>query len=132
MGEDSQSPGPLAGLKVLDVATLFAGPMIATLLGDYGADVIKVEHPRGGDGQRHMGWQKNGECLWWTFLGRNKRSVTLDLHAPAGQQLLRELASSSSAPATGPRSPPRATCTVPPTAGGWPSRRAPSPSPNGC
>lgn len=86
----AEGSGPLKGLRVLDVATLFAGPVIATLLGDFGADVIKVEHPRG-DGQRYMGWQKNGTCLWWTFLGRNKRSVTLDLHKEEARELLLEL-----------------------------------------
>jgi len=58
MAEESKSKssdGPLKGLKVLDVASLFAGPVIATLLGDFGADVIKVEHPKG-DAQRTMGW----------------------------------------------------------------------------
>ncbi len=93
MAEESKSKssdGPLKGLKVLDVASLFAGPVIATLLGDFGADVIKVEHPKG-DAQRTMGWQKNGTSLWWSFIGRNKRSVTLDLHHETGQKLLKEL-----------------------------------------
>jgi len=88
--ETSVRPGPLEGLRVLDVATLFAGPVIATLLGDFGADVIKVEHPKG-DGQRSMGWQKDGTSLWWTFLGRNKRSVTLDLHKEEAREILIEL-----------------------------------------
>lgn len=92
--EANTGPGPLANLRIIDAASLFAGPVIATLLGDFGADVVKVEHPRG-DGQRYMGWQKNGTCLWWTFLGRNKRSVTLDLHTKMGQRLLRELAKSA-------------------------------------
>ena len=82
--------GPLADLRVIDCATLFAGPVIATLLGDFGADVIKVEHPVG-DGQRYVGWQMNDQSLWWTFLGRNKRCVTVDLHRTRGQELLREL-----------------------------------------
>ena len=56
--------GPLAGLRVVDAATLFAGPMAATLLGDYGADVIKVEHPAG-DSLRNLGWDKDGVSLWW-------------------------------------------------------------------
>lgn len=82
--------GPLADLRVIDMATLFAGPTIATLLADFGADVIKIEHPKG-DSQRTMGWQKSGESLLWTFLGRNKRSVTLDLHMREAQEVVREL-----------------------------------------
>jgi formyl-CoA transferase len=82
--------GPLAGLRVLDVATLFAGPLAATFLGDFGADVIKVEHPRG-DPVRLHGPSKDGVPLWWKVVGRNKRAVTLDLGKPAGQALLRRL-----------------------------------------
>ena len=85
------SPQPLAGLKVLDVATLFAGPLIGTLFGDFGADVIKVEHPRG-DPSRTHGPAKDGVPLWWKLLGRNKRAVTLYLGAPEGQELFRQLA----------------------------------------
>ncbi|MCD2186541.1 CaiB/BaiF CoA transferase family protein [Actinomycetospora soli] len=81
----------LAGLKVLDVATLFAGPLAATLLGDHGADVIKVEHPRG-DPSRTHGAAKDGVGLWWKMLGRNKRSITLVLSTPEGQEVFRELA----------------------------------------
>lgn len=81
---------PLAGLRVLDVATLFAGPVIATLLADFGADVIKVEHPRG-DALRTFGWQKNGLSLWWALISRNKRCVTLNLGRPRGQDLLKQL-----------------------------------------
>src|SRR6266849_1848672 len=91
--EDSRptpADGPLAGLRVLDVATLFAGPMIATLMADFGADVIKVEHPRG-DAIRSFGWQKNGVSLWWALMSRNKRCVTLDLSLPRGQEILKRL-----------------------------------------
>jgi len=83
--------GPLSGLRVLDVATLFAGPLIATALGDFGADVIKVEHPKG-DPLRNVGHQKNGLGIWWKVANRNKRSITLDLHVPAAQRILLELA----------------------------------------
>ena len=55
--------GPLAGLRVIDAAVLFAGPVISTLLADFGADVIKVEHPRG-DALRTLGWQRDGVSLW--------------------------------------------------------------------
>ena len=83
--------GPLAGLRVIDAGVLFAGPVIATLLADFGADVIKVEHPRG-DALRTLGWKKNGVSLWWAFVGRNKRFVSIDFGKPEGAQLLRELA----------------------------------------
>jgi crotonobetainyl-CoA:carnitine CoA-transferase CaiB-like acyl-CoA transferase len=87
-------PGPLAGLTVLDLATIYAGPFAATLLGDFGAEVTKVEHP-GGDPLRTHGAQKDGVGLWWKQLSRNKRSVTLDLSRPRGQELLLELAASA-------------------------------------
>jgi len=84
------APGPLAGLRVIDAGVLFAGPVIGTLLADFGADVIKVEHPRG-DALRTLGWQKNGVSLWWAFVSRNKRLVSLNLSRPEGAALLREL-----------------------------------------
>ncbi len=83
-------PLPLEDLKVVDCATIFAGPLISTLMADYGADVIKVEHPRG-DAIRSMGWQKDGVSLWWSFVSRNKRCVTLNLSHPRGQELLKKL-----------------------------------------
>jgi formyl-CoA transferase len=70
--------GPLAGLRVIDAATLFAGPVIASLLGDFGADVIKIEHPSG-DALRKNGYQKDGVPLWWKVVNRNKRCITLNL-----------------------------------------------------
>ncbi|MEV0415211.1 CoA transferase [Streptomyces sp. NPDC050448] len=85
------SPLPLAGLKVIDAATLFAGPFAATLLGDYGADVVKIEHPDG-DPARRYGAQADGVPVWWKVVARNKRSATLDLHTDEGQQLFRRLA----------------------------------------
>ncbi|MFD7133840.1 CaiB/BaiF CoA transferase family protein [Streptomyces sp. NPDC059894] len=84
--------GPLAGLTVLDCATLFAGPLAATVLGDYGADVIKIEHPRRPDPARTHGPSRDGAGLWWKMLGRNKHTVTLDLSRPAGARLLLRLA----------------------------------------
>ena len=89
--DDPGPAGPLAGLRVIDAGVLFAGPVIATLLADFGADVIKVEHPRG-DALRTLGWKKNGVSLWWAFVGRNKRFVSIDFGKPEGAQLLRELA----------------------------------------
>ena len=88
MSDDRQLP--LQGLRVVDAATLFAGPVIASIMGDYGADVIKLEHPRG-DNLRGLGWQKDGVSLWWALVGRNKRSVTLALSDPRGQELARRL-----------------------------------------
>lgn len=81
----------LDGLRVLDVSTLFAGPMAATLLGDFGAEVIKVEHPKG-DPVRHHGVAVDGVGLWGKIVGRNKRSLTLNLNHPDGQAILRRLA----------------------------------------
>jgi crotonobetainyl-CoA:carnitine CoA-transferase CaiB-like acyl-CoA transferase len=84
------STGPLEGIRVIDAATLFAGPLAATFLGDFGADVIKVEHPKG-DPIRTHGHAKDGVPLWWKMVGRNKRTVTLNLSQAAGQELLCEL-----------------------------------------
>src|SRR5918911_1568429 len=81
---------PLAGVRVLDAATLFAGPLVATFLGDFGADVIKIEHPKG-DPIRTHGYAKNGVPLWWKMVGRNKRAITLNFSKPDGQALLCEL-----------------------------------------
>ncbi|MFJ9712700.1 CaiB/BaiF CoA transferase family protein [Streptomyces sp. NPDC101234] len=81
----SDTPHPLAGLTVIDASTLFAGPFAARLLGDYGAEVIKVEAP-GGDPVRGFGHTQNGVPLLWKVLGRNKKSVVLDLREPAGAE----------------------------------------------
>lgn len=70
---------PLEGVKVLEAATLFAGPLAATFLGDFGADVTKIEHPRKPDAARGHGASKDGIGLWFKTLGRNKRLATLDL-----------------------------------------------------
>lgn len=90
----SDAKGPLAGLRVIDASMLFAGPVIGTLMGDFGADVIKVEHPRG-DALRTLGWQKNDVSLWWAFVSRNKRMVTLDLSKPEGSSVFKELAATA-------------------------------------
>ena len=81
----------LDDIRVLDIATLFAGPSSATLLADFGADVIKIEHPRKPDPARTHGQSKDGEGLWWKVLGRNKRALTLDLSRPEGQEVFLEL-----------------------------------------
>ncbi|WP_327356794.1 CaiB/BaiF CoA transferase family protein [Streptomyces sp. NBC_01304] len=85
----------LAGLRVLDLATLFAGPLAATMLGDFGAEVIKVEHPRKPDPSRGHGPAKDGVGLWWKLLGRNKRTITLDLSTKGGQDTLLRLATTA-------------------------------------
>ncbi|WP_405608268.1 CaiB/BaiF CoA transferase family protein [Streptomyces sp. NBC_01508] len=87
--------GPLKGLRVLDLATLFAGPLCATMLGDFGAEVIKVEHPRKPDPSRGHGPSKDGIGLWWKLLGRNKRNITLDLSTPGGRDVLLKLVAES-------------------------------------
>ena len=80
----------LEGIKVIDAATLFAGPLAAMLLGDFGAEVVKVEHPKG-DPVRNHGYQKNGVNLWWKMISRNKRAVTLNLSQSEGQALMKRL-----------------------------------------
>lgn len=83
--------GPLAGVRVIDAATLFAGPIAAMHLGDMGADVLKIEHPRRPDPSRGHGPAKDGQNLWWKTLGRNKRAMTLDLSHERGQEVFRRL-----------------------------------------
>ncbi|MFI5611513.1 CaiB/BaiF CoA transferase family protein [Amycolatopsis sp. NPDC051903] len=83
--------GPLSGLKVIDAATLAAGPLVATWLGEFGAEVIKIEQPGSGDPVRQWGAQRDGVGLMWKSLGRNKKSVTLNLRLDEGRDLLRRL-----------------------------------------
>lgn len=81
----------LKGIRVLDAATLFAGPMAATMLADFGAEVIKIEHPTKGDPVRLHGHTKDGVPLWWAMLARNKKTLALDLGKSAGSDILKEL-----------------------------------------
>jgi crotonobetainyl-CoA:carnitine CoA-transferase CaiB-like acyl-CoA transferase len=83
---------PLAGIRVLDLSVVVAGPVMARNLGDFGAEVIKVEHPVHGDPARRMGWHHDGVSLWWKTLSRNKLPVTLDLAQPEGAELCLRLA----------------------------------------
>jgi crotonobetainyl-CoA:carnitine CoA-transferase CaiB-like acyl-CoA transferase len=83
-------PEALAGIKVLDLATLFAGPLMATILGDFGADVLKIEHPRGDPARTH-GPSKDGVALWWAQLARNKACISLYLGSPEGADLFKQL-----------------------------------------
>jgi crotonobetainyl-CoA:carnitine CoA-transferase CaiB-like acyl-CoA transferase len=92
--------GPLAGVRVLDLSRVLAGPWATQLLGDYGADVVKVERPGCGDDTRHWGppWlgrpntDSERESAYFLAANRNKRSLTVDLSSPAGQELIRALA----------------------------------------
>ncbi|CAM4066327.1 CaiB/BaiF CoA transferase family protein [Bordetella muralis] len=88
---ESKDKGPLAGIRVIDIGTMVAGPVAATLLADLGAEVIKIEQPGRGDSLRHIGPSVEGESLWWNVEGRNKKSVTLDLRQPEGQRVLKEM-----------------------------------------
>ena len=90
-GAGPATGGPLRGLRVVDAATLAAGPMVATALGEFGADVIKVEQPGVGDPLRTWGTMKDGIGLFWKSMSRNKRCVTLDLRRPEGQELFHRL-----------------------------------------
>jgi crotonobetainyl-CoA:carnitine CoA-transferase CaiB-like acyl-CoA transferase len=86
MNTTSQSAGPLSGLRVLDIATIIAAPSAASLLADYGADVVKLELPDG-DGARGFPPSKDGAALWWKVINRNKKLGTLDLRKPEGREL---------------------------------------------
>jgi formyl-CoA transferase len=88
------SVGPLAGVRVLELGNFIAGPFAGQLLGDYGADVIKIEAPDGGDPMRGWGITHEGHGLWWPSIARNKRSVVADLRTEAGRALVRSIADS--------------------------------------
>jgi len=88
---DDPGNGPLAGIRVLDCGQLIAGGMLGMLLGDFGADVIKVEHPGPGDPLRSFGRRRGSVPLYWKHLSRNKRSITLALNREEGQALFRQL-----------------------------------------
>jgi crotonobetainyl-CoA:carnitine CoA-transferase CaiB-like acyl-CoA transferase len=83
--------GPLDGLKVLDIATIIAAPFAATLLADYGAEVLKIEMPGQGDGVRSFPPFKDGKPLWWKTANRNKKFATLDLRTPEGLALFKQM-----------------------------------------
>jgi crotonobetainyl-CoA:carnitine CoA-transferase CaiB-like acyl-CoA transferase len=90
-GRERTLSAPLAGVRVLDISTMIAAPLTSSYLADWGADVVKIERPGTGDHVRRFGAQHDGEGLYWKTLSRNKRSLALDLHAPAAQTLLRRL-----------------------------------------
>ena len=88
----SPAPGALAGVTVLDLATYLAAPFCATLLGEFGAEVIKVEKPGDGDDLRRLGRPADdGGSYWWYVEARNKKSITCNLREPEGQALLTRL-----------------------------------------
>jgi succinyl-CoA:(S)-malate CoA-transferase subunit B len=96
MPHETESDLPLSGIRVVDVATVIAGPYCASILGEFGADVVKVEHPLGGDALRRFGTPtERGDTLTWLSEARNKRSVTMDLHHPEGVELFKNLIAES-------------------------------------
>ena len=91
MADSDAGQGPLTDVKVVEFAQVIAGPLAGTLLGDLGAQVVHVESPHTGDDARRMGPTKDGNGLWWKVLGRNKRSVTLDLRSEQARPLVQRL-----------------------------------------
>ena len=87
--------GPLAGVRVLELGNFIAGPFAGQLLGDYGADVIKIESPRAGDPMRRWGVTLDGESLWWPTIARNKRSIAVDIRQVEGRRIVEQLAATA-------------------------------------
>jgi len=87
--------GPLEGLTVIDASSIVAGPMAATVMADYGANVIKIEHPARGDALRHMGLKKDGVPLWWKVVSRNKKAITLNLSSLEGREVFLKIIAKS-------------------------------------
>lgn len=96
MSADAEQTGPLRGLRVVEFSHFIAAPFAARVLGDLGAEIIKVEPP-GGDPVRSWGGQLDGNSLWWSYLGRNKKSVTLNLKDPAARQIALDLVTAADA-----------------------------------
>jgi len=91
LGGRNEKQGPLAGLRVIDAGTMIAGPLAATHLADFGADVVKIEQPVLGDPLRQWAPVKQGVGLWWKVIARNKRLVTLNLSAEEGRAVFKRL-----------------------------------------
>lgn len=89
--DNKQVTGPLKGIRVLDCATILAAPLACQILGDYGAEVIKIEHPERPDGMRGHGQSVDNKGLWWSEVARNKEAITLNLGKPEGAELFKEL-----------------------------------------
>ncbi|HXA47157.1 MAG TPA: CaiB/BaiF CoA-transferase family protein [Burkholderiaceae bacterium] len=92
MEQPTSKKGPLAGIKVLELGTLIAGPFCSRMLAEFGAEVIKIESPEGGDPLRQWRVLKDGTSLWWAVQARNKKSLTLNMKNPRGQDIARRLA----------------------------------------
>lgn len=92
MNQQATPTGPLAGIKVLELGTLIAGPFCSRMLAEFGAEVIKVESPDGGDPIRQWRVLKEGNSLWWSVQSRNKKSITLNMKDPRAQDIARQLA----------------------------------------
>ena len=90
--EQLKTYGPLADLRVIEMGVLLAGPFCGQLLGDYGAEVIKIEQPGVGDPMRNWGQEKpHGKSLWWPVIARNKKSITLNAREVEGQEIVKQL-----------------------------------------
>ena len=92
MNDRKPTTGPLAGIKVLELGTLIAGPFCSRMLAEFGAEVIKIESPDGGDPIRQWRVLKDGTSLWWSVQSRNKKSVTLNMKDARAQEIARRLA----------------------------------------
>ncbi len=88
----TEASGPLAGVRVLDISTILAGPLACQILGDFGAEVVKIEHPTAGDSMRGHGPTKGAISLWWKEISRNKRTIAVNLSRPEGAALVLRLA----------------------------------------
>jgi formyl-CoA transferase len=93
--EGAQTPLPLEGIRVLDAATVIAGPGVCARLGDFGAEVIKIEHPVTGDTTRNLGWKVGDVSLWWKHISRNKKPITLNFSQEEGQDIFLRLIESA-------------------------------------
>ena len=87
----NEKKGPLVGVKVIELGTLIAGPFCGRMLAEFGAEVIKIESPQGGDQLRQWRKMYKGTSLWWYVQARNKKSLSLNLREPEGQAIVREL-----------------------------------------
>lgn len=91
MSDSAETHPPLAGVKVVDISNYLAGPLATMYLADYGAEIVKIENPKGGDPMRFWGHHKNGVGLYHKMINRNKKSVTLDLRTPFGVEAAKRL-----------------------------------------
>ena len=95
MVDDASSMAALDGIRVIDVSNIIAGPYCSAMLGEFGAEVIKIEMPGRGDVARHLGTMAGDASMMWRALNRGKRTITLDLHADAGRALFKRLVASA-------------------------------------